>query len=79
MRTLVFILLATVLLSCTRNVSEENVDEQKIRFRSNIQKLKSGNLSRVDGFNEGDKVILYIAERENAEEVEAPAPGIIAK
>lgn len=75
MRTLVFIFLATVLLSCTRNVSEGNVDEQKIRFRSNIQKLKSGNLSRVDGFNEGDKVILYIAERENAEEVEAPAPG----
>ncbi|WP_065218973.1 MULTISPECIES: fimbrillin family protein [Butyricimonas] len=75
MRTLVFILLATVLLSCIRNVSEENVDEQKIRFRSNIQKLKSGNLSRVDGFNDGDKVILYIAERENAEEVEAPAPG----
>lgn len=75
MRTLVFILLATVLLSCARNVSEGNVDEQIIRFRSNIQKLKSGNLSRVDGFNEGDKVILYIAVRENAEEVEAPAPG----
>ena len=70
-----FLLLASVLLSCVRNVSEESVNGREIRFRSNIQDLKPGSLSRVDGFCDGDKVVLCIAERENADEVMAPKPG----
>ena len=70
-----FLLLASVLLSCVRNVSEESVDGREICFSSNIQEFKSGDLSRVDGFTEEDNVILYIVERENAGEVMAPKPG----
>ncbi len=70
-----FLLLASVLLSCVRNVSEESVDGREICFSSNIQEFKFGDLSRVDGFTEEDNVILYIVERENAGEVMAPKPG----
>ncbi len=74
-----FLLLASVLLSCVRNVSEESVDGQEIRFRSNIQDLKPGRLSRVDGFSEGDKIFLYIAKRESADVVAVPASEDLCK
>ncbi|WP_303180676.1 fimbrillin family protein [uncultured Butyricimonas sp.] len=74
-----FLLLASVLLSCVRNVSEESVDGQEIRFRSNIQDLKPGSLSRVDGFRKGDEVILYIVERESADVVAVPASEDLCK
>ena len=74
-----FLLLASVLLSCVRNVSEESVDGREIRFRSNIQDLKSGSLSRVDGFSEGDKIFLYIAKRESADVVAVPASEDLCK
>ncbi|WP_099291691.1 fimbrillin family protein [Butyricimonas sp. Marseille-P3923] len=74
-----FILLASVLLSCVRNVSEESVNGREIRFRSNIQDLKSGSLSRVDGFSEGNKIFLYIAKRESADVVAVPASEDLCK
>ena len=74
-----FLLLASVLLSCVRNVSEESVNGREIRFRSNIQDLKSGSLSRVDGFSEGNKIFLYIAKRESADVVAVPASEDLCK
>ncbi len=54
-----FLLLASVLLSCVRNVSEESVNGREIRFSSNIQDLKPGRLSRVDGFSEGNNQYFF--------------------
>ncbi|MCB6973956.1 MULTISPECIES: fimbrillin family protein [Butyricimonas] len=74
-----FLLLASVLLSCVRNVSEESVNGREFRFRSNIQDLRPGSLSRVDGFSEGNKIFLYIAKRESADVVAVPASEDLCK
>lgn len=64
---------AILFLGCSRAVYEDNIGKNEIYFHSNVQKLLTVNVSRVDKFNSGDKMHLYIAERENADVVAIPA------